>query len=110
MPLTPQEQRCIDLALGPLGDLYGGTWRVSDGPTLDDLHESQSSPECLVTNGSISAAVEVLPPDLKTVILLREFEGMSYAEIARVIRRPIGTVMSRLFHARQRLQQSLRMS
>jgi RNA polymerase sigma-70 factor (ECF subfamily) len=47
---------------------------------------------------------------LKTVILLREFEGMSYAEIARVIRRPIGTVMSRLFHARQRLQQSLRMS
>lgn len=58
----------------------------------------------------ISAAVEVLPPDLKTVILLREFEGMSYAEIARVIRRPIGTVMSRLFHARQRLQQSLRMS
>ena len=59
MPLTPQEQHCIDLALGPLGDLYGGTWRVSDGPTLDDLHESQSSPECLVTNGSISAAVEV---------------------------------------------------
>lgn len=59
MPLTPQEQHCIDLALGPLGDLYGGTWRVTDGPTLDDLHESQASPECLVTNGPISAAVEV---------------------------------------------------
>ncbi len=59
MPLASQEQHCIDLALGPLGGLYGGTWRVADGPTLDDTHESQASPECLVTNGSISAAVEV---------------------------------------------------
>lgn len=56
---------------------------------------------------SIRKAVEALPPDLKTVILLREFEGLSYAEIARVIRRPVGTVMSRLFHARRRLQASL---
>ncbi len=59
MPLTTQEQHCIDLAFGPLGDLYGGTWRMADGPTLDDLHKSRASPECLVTNGSISAAVEV---------------------------------------------------
>lgn len=59
MPLTSQERHCIDRALGPLGDLYGGTWRVTDGPTLDDLHESQASPECVVTNGSTSAAVEV---------------------------------------------------
>ena len=59
MPLTSQEQHCIDLVLGPLGGLYDGTWRVADGPTLDDVHESQASPECLVTNGSISAAVEV---------------------------------------------------
>jgi hypothetical protein len=59
MPLTPQEQHCVDLALGPLGELYGGTWRIPDGPTLDDLHDSQASPECLVTNDQISAAVEV---------------------------------------------------
>jgi hypothetical protein len=59
MPLTSQEQHCIDLALGPLGDLYGGTWHVTQGPTLDDLHKSQASPECLVTDGLISAAVEV---------------------------------------------------
>lgn len=55
----------------------------------------------------IRKAVEALPADLRTVIVLREFEGLSYSEIARVIRRPIGTVMSRLFHARRRLQQSL---
>ena len=59
MPLTPQEQHCIELALGTLGELYGGTWRVPDGPTLDDLHKSQVSPECLVTNDVINAAIEV---------------------------------------------------
>lgn len=59
MPLTSQEQRCIDLALGSLGDLYGGTWRVPDGPTLDDLHDSEPTPECLATNDQISAALEV---------------------------------------------------
>ncbi len=56
---------------------------------------------------NIEEAVKALPADLRTVILLRELEGLSYADIARVIRRPVGTVMSRLFHARRRLQQRL---
>jgi len=56
---------------------------------------------------SIEEAIKALPADLRTVILLRELEGLSYAEIARVIHRPVGTVMSRLFHARRRLQQGL---
>jgi len=56
---------------------------------------------------SIEEAINALPADLRTVILLREMEGLSYADIALVIRRPVGTVMSRLFHARRRLQQSL---
>ncbi len=56
---------------------------------------------------NIEEAITALPTDLRTVILLRELEGLSYADIARVIRRPVGTVMSRLFHARRRLQQSL---
>jgi hypothetical protein len=59
MPLTPQERHCIALALPLLGQLYGGSWWIPDGPTLDELHESQASPECLVTNGSTSAAIEV---------------------------------------------------
>src|SRR4030067_1621171 len=62
MPLTPQEQRCSDLTLGTLGGLYGGSWWIPDGPTLDELHESQASPECLVTNGSTSAVIEVKRP------------------------------------------------
>jgi RNA polymerase sigma-70 factor (ECF subfamily) len=55
----------------------------------------------------ITEAIEALPTDLRTVIVLREIEELSYSEIARVIRRPVGTVMSRLFHARRRLRQSL---
>ena len=60
-----------------------------------------------VLRQAIQKAIETLPRDLKTVIILRELEGLSYQEIAQVIRRPIGTVMSRLFHARRKLQETL---
>jgi len=60
-----------------------------------------------VLRQAIQRAIEALPGDLKTVIILRELEGLSYQEIAQVIRRPIGTVMSRLFHARRKLQEAL---
>lgn len=59
MPLTAQEQHSIGLILPFLGELYGGEWHMPDGPTLDDLHASRASPECLLENGSITAAVEV---------------------------------------------------
>jgi RNA polymerase sigma-70 factor (ECF subfamily) len=52
------------------------------------------------------AALERLSPDHKAILLLREVEGLSYAEIARVLRIPKGTVMSRLFHARSNLQRA----
>ena len=55
----------------------------------------------------LDRAIGALPPDLRAVIILREQEELSYAEIAQMIRRPVGTVMSRLFHARRRLQDSL---
>jgi RNA polymerase sigma-70 factor (ECF subfamily) len=41
------------------------------------------------------------------VILLREVEGMSYEEIAEVLNVPKGTIMSRLFHARRKMQDQL---
>jgi RNA polymerase sigma-70 factor, ECF subfamily len=52
------------------------------------------------------AALETLSADHKAVLILREVEGLSYAEIARILRIPKGTVMSRLFHARSNLQRS----
>jgi RNA polymerase sigma factor (sigma-70 family) len=48
-------------------------------------------------------ALEQLPVDFREVLVLREIEGMSYKEIAAVVRVPIGTVMSRLARARDRL-------
>lgn len=53
---------------------------------------------------TMQACLDALPPHHRTAILLREVEGMSYAEIARAMGCPKGTVMSRLFHARRRMQ------
>jgi len=53
-------------------------------------------------------AIQQLPPEWRTVFVLRELEGLSYAEIAEVLGIPIGTVESRLFRARQRLRQLLK--
>lgn len=51
----------------------------------------------------VRRAVEQLPLEFREVIVLRELEGLSYAEIATVVDIPIGTVMSRLSRARERL-------
>ena len=58
----------------------------------------------------VRAALEQLPVDFREVIVLREFEGLSYKEIAAVVRVPIGTVMSRLARARERLMAVLKLS
>lgn len=50
---------------------------------------------------AIYAAIEALPDDLKTAISLREFEGLSYEEIAVTMDCPVGTVRSRIFRARE---------
>ncbi len=52
-------------------------------------------------------AVEELPSEFREVVVLRELEGLSYKEIADVAGIPIGTVMSRLARARQRLQEQV---
>ena len=56
---------------------------------------------------AIHQAVEELPLDLREVVVLRELEGLSYKEIAAIADIPMGTVMSRLARARQRLQKRL---
>jgi len=58
----------------------------------------------------VRAAIERLPVDYREVLVLREMEGLSYKEIAAVIQVPIGTVMSRLARARDRLQAVLALS
>ncbi len=55
----------------------------------------------------IQAALDALPPYHRGVILMREVEGMSYEEMAQAMGVSKGTIMSRLFHARQKLQKAL---
>lgn len=55
----------------------------------------------------VDAAIRALPPPLREVVVLRELEGLDYAAIARIAGVPVGTVMSRLSRARERLRQAL---
>jgi RNA polymerase sigma-70 factor (ECF subfamily) len=70
-----------------------------------------TSPEQLAidkeTSRRVQSAVEALALEFREVIVLREFEGLSYKEIADVVAVPIGTVMSRLSRARAQLQAAL---
>jgi RNA polymerase sigma-70 factor (ECF subfamily) len=52
-------------------------------------------------------AIDTLPEAYREVVLLREIEDLSYAEIARIVQCPVGTVMSRLARARALLRHSL---
>jgi RNA polymerase sigma-70 factor (ECF subfamily) len=57
---------------------------------------------------TVFKAIEDLPDELRTAITLREFEGMSYEEIAQTMGCPIGTVRSRIFRAREAIDNKLR--
>ena len=57
---------------------------------------------------TVNSAIEALPDDLRTAIVLRELEGMSYEEIAAAMDCPVGTVRSRIFRAREAIDRRLR--
>jgi RNA polymerase sigma-70 factor (ECF subfamily) len=75
-------------------------------PHADALpHENLENQEI---RGRIDAAIAELSPEHRAVILMKEIEGMQYHEIAESLDCSIGTVMSRLFYARKKLQSQLR--
>jgi len=57
---------------------------------------------------TVQNAIDDLPEDLRTAIVLRELEGMSYEEIANAMSCPVGTVRSRIFRAREAIDKKLR--
>jgi RNA polymerase sigma factor (sigma-70 family) len=59
------------------------------------------------TRLQVDAAIRALSPPLREVIVLREFEDLDYAQIAKIVAVPIGTVMSRLARAREKLRAAL---
>ncbi|WP_297186888.1 RNA polymerase sigma factor RpoE [uncultured Porticoccus sp.] len=71
------------------------------------------SPENLLYRDELEAVVDLaiknLPEDLRTAVTLREFEGLSYEEIAEVMGCPVGTVRSRIFRAREAIDEKIRL-
>jgi RNA polymerase sigma-70 factor (ECF subfamily) len=100
--------------------------RSSARETLDDVRESDleqagdgvlasaldANPQARVLRrelvGQIEAALAQIPPAHREILVLRELEGLSYEQLAQELRIPKGTVMSRLFHARKKMQALLR--
>ena len=82
---------------------------------VEELH-SQSADEAppdiellrKATREAVQRAVDSLPFEFREVIVLRELQGLSYKEVAQATSAPVGTVMSRLARARQRLERILR--
>jgi RNA polymerase sigma-70 factor (ECF subfamily) len=74
--------------------------------------KDSETPEGLVLTDEIrttvNAAIDSLPEDLRTAIVLRELEGLSYEEIAAAMDCPVGTVRSRIFRAREAIDRRLR--
>ena len=91
----------------PLGDDEREPARVDGDADLVD----EQTPERLVsrreTGAAVRGALARLSPSHREVLVLREFDGESYRDLARLARCPVGTVMSRLHHARHRLADEL---
>jgi RNA polymerase sigma-70 factor (ECF subfamily) len=79
-----------------------------DGEHLRDLNTPDSMLLTRQVADAVNRAIEQLPEDLKTAIVLRELEGLSYEEIAETMNCPIGTVRSRIFRAREAIAEELR--
>ncbi len=82
----------------------------SDAPVMELASEDPSAEDVLVGRAEqalVRAALAELPPAFREAIVLRELEGLSYRDIAKVTSTPIGTVMSRLARARDQLRERL---
>ena len=79
--------------------------------TVDSSLKVKTTPENLLMTSelkdAIFKAIEALPDDLKEAITLREMENMSYEDIAMVMGCPVGTVRSRIFRARDAIDQKI---
>ncbi|AOB30603.1 RNA polymerase subunit sigma [Bordetella sp. H567] len=84
------------------GETFNETDNLSDISTPEAMAASREIAE------TVNAAIQGLPEELRTAIVLREIEGMSYEDIAQSMGCPIGTVRSRIFRAREAVAARLR--
>lgn len=83
-------------------------------PEQFDLHarlKETDTPEAVMISRemkeTVEQAIQSLPDDLRTAIILRELDGMSYEEIAETMECPVGTVRSRIFRARDAISKKV---
>ena len=92
----------------------GADATIEDAEGFDEggLLSESASPEALAMGGELAEVVESalneLPNELKAALMLREFDGLSYDDIADVLGCPVGTVRSRIFRAREAIDQRVK--
>jgi len=84
-----------------------GSWLVAESRERAAETGPERTTEREELRRRVAAAIEALTPIQREVLLLREFEGLRYAEIAALLEVPEGTVMSRLYAARKALATAL---
>ena len=86
---------------------------VEDAEFMDgtDALKEDESPESALARDELKAAIDSaiaeLPDDLRSAVTLREFDGLSYEQIAQIMECPVGTVRSRIFRAREAIDRAI---
>ena len=87
---------------------------IEDAEAFDEfgLNSDSGSPEAIAMGdelvGVVDAAMHALPEELRAALTLRELDGLSYDDIAEVLGCPVGTVRSRIFRAREAIDERVR--
>ncbi len=91
----------VDLDLQDGEEVYDVMGRLADHETPEALLLTEE------IRNTVDAAIQALPDELRTAIVLRELEGMSYEAIATAMDCPVGTVRSRIYRAREAIDRRL---
>lgn len=81
---------------------------VDHSGRLADIETPEAAMARDELQSAVFEAIEALPDDLRTAITLRELDGLSYEDIANIMDCPVGTVRSRIFRAREAVDQHIR--
>ena len=101
-----------NLAKDYLKSSYVKNTTITEEEKLNKIKDKKQTPELTLIQNErqklIINAINALKPKFKEVVMLYEIEQLSYEQIARKIKTPIGTVKSRLYNAKKELAQSLK--
>lgn len=90
----------VDIEVSDAEQVYGGRG-------LEDISSPEGQLNTAQLEKIVHESIRILPDDLRVAFSLREFEGLSYDEIAEVMACPVGTVRSRIFRARESVDRAI---